>query len=68
MKKWSLFSIKNLLTREEIKIVSAVKKNEDEINWNVVKEPRRFRDKNKKVSGVWDVNQNPQFFQIKRLN
>ena len=68
MRKWTLFSIKNLLTQEEIKVVSAVKKNESEINWSVVKEPRRFKNRNSKVSGVWDINQNPQFFQIKKLD
>ncbi len=70
MRKWTLFSIKNLLTQEEIKLVSAVQNTGGEINWNVIKEPRRFRNKNRKVSGanVWDIAGKPQFFDIKRLD
>ncbi len=68
MRKWTLFSIKNLLTQEEIKLVSAVKNTDGEINWGITKEPRRFKNTNAKVSGVWDVVNNPQFFQIKRLD
>ena len=68
MRKWTLFSIRNLLTQEEVKLVSAIKKTDGKINWDQTKEPKRFRNKNRKASGDWDIANNPQFFLIRRLD
>lgn len=70
MRKWSLFSIKDLLVKEELILVSAIWGEGDEINWNAIKEPRRFKSHNRRVSKLskWDIAKNPQFFEIKRLD